>query len=338
MDAAANALPIVDRGRYSECLRRDAAFHAFVGGYATFGLVLGLAVGVPHKFVPLSYVSAFAGIPYQILAIVIAAIGVRSLGSSGPLRAFGEHLRKTISPRIVAGMLLFASLTVFMGVFTSIKSMLPDIVPYFADRQLADIDRLLHGGRAPWRYTTAWLPSQWVPVLEQVYHLVWGLCLSGGTLAALLLPRLRHVRNQYIWAFLIAWPLLGNVLALTLMSAGPVYYEHVTGSSRFAELEEYLRQHSMVEHLRAMLWKFHESGEAGLGSGISAFPSMHVANAVLFVLLTAHVGKAVKWIAVLYGGVVVFSSVHLGWHYAVDAYFSIIVTVLLWRGVGRFLR
>jgi len=29
-------------------------------------------------------------------------------------------------------------------------------------------------------------------------------------------------------------------------------------------------------------------------------------------------------------------SVHLGWHYAVDGYLSIVLTVLLWRVVGHF--
>jgi hypothetical protein len=338
MNAEANVAPRAVLRHYCEYLLRDVAFHAYVAGYAVFGLVLGIAAGVPHKFVPLSYVAAFAGVPYQILAIVVVGIGLWSLRSPSPIRAFGEQLRETISPNIVAGLLLFATLTVFMGVFTSIKSMLPDLIPFFADRQLADIDRMLHGGRAPWRYTTEWVPPQLVPALEQVYHLVWGLCLSGATLAALLLPRLRNVRKQYLWAFLIAWPVLGNVIAATVMSAGPVYYDEVTGATRFAGLEAYLHRHSMVEHLRTMLWNIHVAGHAGLGSGISAFPSMHVANTTLFVLLAAHMGKALKWIAVLYGAVILFASVHLGWHYAVDGYFAVAATLLIWLGVGRLLR
>ena len=30
-------------------------------------------------------------------------------------------------------------------------------------------------------------------------------------------------------------------------------------------------------------------------------------------------------------------SVHLGWHYAVDGYASMILTVLLWWGIGKLL-
>ena len=96
----------VDLTAYSECLRRDAAYHAFVAGYAVFGLVLGITAGVPHKFVPLSYVGAFAGVPYQLLAIVVAGIGIWSLRSPRPARTFGELLGKVISPQIVAGLVL----------------------------------------------------------------------------------------------------------------------------------------------------------------------------------------------------------------------------------------
>lgn len=337
MNAVAGAALHVDLRAYSECLRRDAAFHVFVAGYAAVGLVLGIGAGVPHKFVPLSYMGTFAAVPYQILALVVSVIGLWSLRSSSPVRAFGELLRKALSPHTVAGLLLYATLIVFMGVFTSIKSMLPDLVPFFADQQLADIDRMLHGGQAPWRYTTAWVLPQLVPALELAYHLVWGLCLWGATWAALLLPRLRKVRSQYLWVFLIAWPLLGNVIAAAVMSAGPVYYDEVTGATRFTGLELYLHRHSMLEHVRTMLWNIHVEGSAGLGSGISAFPSMHVANSTLLVLLAAHVGKALKWVAVLYGAVIMFGSVHLGWHYAVDGYFSIAATSLIWLGVGWLL-
>lgn len=338
MSAVAGSVLRLDLRPYADCLQRDAAFHAFVAAYAAVGLALGIGAGVPHKFVPLSYVSAFAGVPYQVLAAVVAGIGIRSLRSSNPLRSFVGHLARTIRPHTVSGLLLFASLAVFMGVFTSIKTMLPDVVPFFADQQLADIDKMLHGGRAPWRYTTAWVPPGVVPVLEQAYHLLWGLCLSGLTLAALLLPRLRRVRNQYLWAFLIAWPLLGNVMAAVVMSAGPVYYDEVTGATRFAELEAYLRRYSVTEHLRTMLWNFYATGHAGLGSGISAFPSMHVANATLFVFLAARVGRWLCGVAALFCAVILFGSVHLGWHYAIDGYFSVVATTFVWLVAGRLAR
>jgi hypothetical protein len=36
----------------------------------------------------------------------------------------------------------------------------------------------------------------------------------------------------------------------------------------------------------------------------------------------------------LYAGVVLVGSVHLGWHYAVDGYLSIVGALAIWVGVG----
>ena len=50
--------------------------------------------------------------------------------------------------------------------------------------------------------------------------------------------------------------------------------------------------------------------ESGIGAGISAMPSLHVAMAVFW-----------TWIG----------SFHLGWHYALDGLVSLIGVILIWR-------
>jgi hypothetical protein len=310
-------------------VRRDAALHAFVAAYALAGVLVGIAAGVSHKFVPFAYV----GVIPAGLAIVIGG-GLWTMASGHPFAALQGALRQAGSPRNVAAMLLFAQLCVFMGVFSSVKTMLPDLVPFFADEPLANLDKLLHG-RDPWQYSAALLPPVLTRALEPLYFGVWGVLLPGSILAVLLIPKLEPVRTQYVWTMLVIWPLLGNVVAGALMSAGPAYYEHVTGSERFADLVDYLERHSEGQQwAQAFLWKSYLFGEAGAGSGISAFPSMHVAVATLFVLLAARVHTSCKWVAASYCGVIMFGSVHLGWHYAVDGYFSIAGTVLVWKSVG----
>jgi hypothetical protein len=324
---------------YLDHVRRDAAFHAFIAAYAIAGLLIGLAAGVPHKFAPFTYASmVLMGLP-QPLALVLAGIGVWSLRSRAPLQAFRAHLAKLLmGPHIVAGLLLFANMLIFMGVFTSVKTMLPDVNPFFADRYLADLDALLHG-QDPWVYAVALLPARLTPVLEVLYFGIWGLLLSGPILAVLLMPGLRAVRSQYIWTALIIWPLLGNLIAGAAMSAGPVFYDRVVGDPRFEALVAHVVQHSRVqEWAHAYLWKFYASGEAGAGVAISAFPSMHLANATLVVLLASRVHRWVLGAAVVYCAVILFGSVYLGWHYAVDGYFSIATTVLIWKMVGWALK
>jgi hypothetical protein len=324
---------------YVGCVRRDAAFHAFVAAYALVGFTVGIAAGVPHKFAPFTYAGMVVmGLP-QPLALLVVCIGTWSLRSPAPLQAFRATFAKVLmGPHTVAGLLLFANLLIFMGVFTSVKTMLPDVNPFSADRFLADLDRLLHG-QDPWVYAVALWPARLTPVLEVMYFGVWGLLLSAPLLAVLLMPGLRAVRSQYIWTALIVWPLLGNVIACAAMSAGPVFYDRIIGDARFQSLVAYVVQHSTFqEWAHAYLWKFYMSGEAGAGVAISAFPSMHLANATLVVLLASRIHRWVLGAALAYCVVILFGSVYLGWHYAVDGYFSIAATVLIWKVVGWALR
>ncbi|HWI81798.1 phosphatase PAP2 family protein [Ramlibacter sp.] len=326
----------VGRGAYATCLRRDLCFHGFVAVYAMLALAVSLAAGVPAKFAPFSYLGLVSALP-RVLLLLVAGAGLWSLGSRSPLRTFRGLLAACFGPHTVAGLLLFASLSVFLGVFTSLKTMLSDMIPFFADPALAHADAWLHGGD-PWRYTSALLPAPWTAGLERLYFGFWGILLSGCLLAVLLLPRLREVRAQYVWTFLWMYPVLGNLAAGAVMSAGPVYYEQVTGDPRFSALVQYLAQHSIGREWAAALWNSYVSGAVGVGSGISAFPSLHLANAAMFALLAGRIHQRLGWLAAAFAGVVLFGSVHLGWHYAVDGYFAIAATVLIWKLVGKVLQ
>lgn len=323
----------VNPGLYIDWLRRDAAFYGFVAAYAMAGLLLGVVAGVPQKFVPFAYIGAI-----PVVSAIVIGGGLWALSTREPFLALRQARAKANTPRTVAALILFATLSVHMGVFTSVKTMLPELGPFYADPALADFDRFVHG-RDPWLYTSTWLPAHLTPLIESLYFGIWGVLLPGSLLAVLLVPKLENVRAQYIWTVLLIWPLLGNITAGAFMSAGPVYYELVTGEPRFAGLVDYLARHSLAQiGAQDFLWQSHMARESGAGSGVSAFPSMHLAAATLFVLLANRVQGALRWAAVAYCAIVLFGSVHLGWHYAIDGYFSILATLLIWWGVGRAIR
>lgn len=317
------------------CVRRDFAFHAFVGLYALAGLVTGIVAGVPAKFVPLTY--AYYSIPAAVLAILIG-VGVRVLCTREPFAALRRAARTLARPEGLAAGLLYVSLSIHMGVFTSIKTMLPDIRPFYADRALADFSEWLHG-EFVWRYTTALLPPDFTSAVCRVYFGVWGVLLAGGLLACLFVPRLRELRAQYLWTHLVMWPLLGNIVAGLAMSAGPIYYGLVTGDqTRFAGLLTYLAQCPPLMEGAADLWNSYVTGRATVAAGISAFPSMHLANATLFMLMARRIHPRLGWMGAVFVAIILVSSVHLGWHYMVDGYFAVAATVALWIAVGRVLR
>ena len=66
-----------------------------------------------------------------------------------------------------------------------------------------------------------------------------------------------------------------------------------------------------------------ESTEIGL-------PSMHNASSLLFVLTARHLGKWPFRLLTAHCVLVFIGSVHLGWHYAIDAYVGWALTLVLW--------
>jgi hypothetical protein len=314
-------------------IRRDAGVHAFVLVYALAAFCVSQAAHVPGKFVPLTY-AAYC-LPIFVAAVVIGA-GVWALQSGEPFAALRRAAIAARQPDHLAAFALIACLLFHMGVFTSVKTMLPDVVPFFAD-PLADLDEAVHGA-APWTYTTRLLPASWTTFACVLYYGVWGLLLPACLLAIVFSPQLRAQRSRYLWTYLIIWPLLGNVIAGALMSAGPVFYAHVTGDAeRFAGLGAFLAQALPQEALEGMrrLWLAYQTSQPVPAAGISAFPSLHLANATMFVLLSWSLGRWLRVAAVAFCAITLVLSVHLGWHYAVDGYFSIAATLLVWHLVGR---
>jgi membrane-associated phospholipid phosphatase len=69
--------------------------------------------------------------------------------------------------------------------------------------------------------------------------------------------------------------------------------------------------------------------------GISAMPSIHVAMATVFALVAWKTNVAFGILFVAYVVAIQIGSVILGWHYAVDGYVSMILTLALWKIVDR---
>ena len=73
-------------------------------------------------------------------------------------------------------------------------------------------------------------------------------------------------------------------------------------------------------------------------SGISAMPSLHNATSTLFMIAAYRIHKTFGHVMLAFLLCIIIGSVHLAWHYAVDAYAGILIAVIMWKLSGAALR
>ena len=304
-----------------------------------YGLVVSAAAQLNDTgelFSPLIYLKRWMNPITLVVALALCVAGYASLRHPSPIRAFFAKIRRIIPPARLASALLFVGLAIFHGIFTSMKNVTNRIVEFRFDVGLADLDAALHFGD-PWKL----LPQvETLTLLVQFFYVVGWLTLLAVMSFYATMYAQRAVRNQYVWSFLICWVLLGNVVAMATMSAGPVYYAAIVGSDRFQPLVDYLAfsdnwRFSSV-NVSEKLWLKYSSDATSIGAGISAFPSLHLSMATLWALVAYR--RNVTWGRIMVAFLVLtqVASVHLGWHYAIDGYFSILATVVVWKLVGAW--
>jgi hypothetical protein len=221
--------------------------------------------------------------------------------------------------------------------------MLPEISGYVWDMALADLDAILHGGLDPWLLLTALVSRPWaLHAVEFVYASGWMVMIGLVPAIVALSPKLAPIRVRFFVTYILCWILLGNLLAVLGMSAGPAYFGEITGDfERFRPLLDQVAANAgrlwSAFDIQEMLWHAYENDAASLGSGISAFPSMHVAMATLWAIVAFERSWKLGIAALIFLAFILIGSVALGWHYAIDGYVSIILTILIWNIVGWLL-
>jgi hypothetical protein len=145
---------------------------------------------------------------------------------------------------------------------------------------------------------------------------------------------------QFINSFILCWGVNGVLLATLFSSAGPCYFERLyPNNPYYKDLMDYLIMSNQTQNIWALkaqdfLWQRYLQTDLGVGSGISAMPSMHVSITFLITLTHYRINPKLAHLILLYTIVILIGSVHLGWHYAVDGYVSLILTYLIWYTVG----
>jgi hypothetical protein len=266
---------------------------------------------------------------------------------------FSEFLSRE---RILLALPILAVWPVFALSFSHIKALIPAIMPYYLDPFLHAADRAIHFGNDPWALLQPLLGHPTVTyIIDRVYAL-WLFVTFSAQVLQITSTRDRRLRMHFLFSSMMAWILLGNVAATLLSSVGPCYSGNVVGSpDSYAPLMEYLRetlQHAELSvfgfglgfapeliavHVQDLLWDYYQQSDIGLGRGISAAPSMHVASTWLVARMLQTYGRRAAIAGWSYFAIILAGSVHLGWHYALDGYLSIAGAWALWRLTGWLL-
>lgn len=232
--------------------------------------------------------------------------------------------------------MLFA-VPIFISAFSSMKMMIPSFHPYAWDPALAEFDRWLHGGTAPWELLQPLLGTPFVTfVINVIYNAVWFVAIYAVLLWQVFQTGDPRTRSQFFVCFVLMWGLMGTLMASLFASGGPCYYGGLVGGENpFAPLMSYLYAANESYPIWALnaqeaLWDKHISNDVMLGGGISAMPSLHVACAVLCALVGWRHSRLLGILATVFVVAMLIGSVHLGWHYAIDGYVSILLMPPLW--------
>jgi hypothetical protein len=251
--------------------------------------------------------------------------------------------RYRLSERLMTGLPIFVILSLSASAFSSLKMMIPDFHAFDWDATFILWDRWLHGGHDPWLLLQPILGHPLVTwSLNAAYH-AWFVVLYGTVFFMAFRLRDARLRAQFFIAYLLCWAIQGNLLAAVFASVGPVFYGPLTGAeSSFTPLMAYLEAVSRDYPLSALrvqqfLWDSYSAGSLVTGAGISAMPSLHVASSLLFVLVFWRINRPLGVAMVFFLAAILIGSVHLGYHYAIDGYAAIVVTLAIWFGIGRLL-
>lgn len=248
-----------------------------------------------------------------------------------------RRFSKWLCHRAPAGLLLWLPFTPVFHAFTSWKQGFFHWAPYVWDSRLHEVDVALHGGRPTWEWLAPILTPSMLVFVDWVY-IMWFLVMMTALSAVLWIAE-SPLRRRFVLTKLLLWIVLGSVLAPIFASGGPCYYARLADvPDPYTPLWQLLDGSGVqAREIQGWLWSvMQEPWSWRPFTGISAMPSLHVAQATL---VACFAWRSTQWSIRLAGlaylALVQVGSVVLGWHYAIDGYVAIALTIGLWRVVGR---
>lgn len=323
--------------------REHAVLVSLIGAYC---LAVFAASGFYHF--PNKYTLSLAGYSLFLMVLLLCALCWYTMyvmifvRPSQLTRYLMIHLKSYLTPShllFVAPVLLLIPL--FAATFSYYKSAIPAINSYAWDGFFLRWDYQLHGGNHPWVLLQ---PVLGYPIVTGGLNFLYGLwffVMYGLLILQTFDTRNPALRMRFLLSFVLCWIALGTLCATSFASMGPCFVSDSTGA--YDSLVNYLKAANEQVPVRAlntqqMLWDNYQNNRTGMGSGISAMPSMHVAIATLMALFGWQYSRLAGIALTLYALAIFIGSIHLAWHYALDGYAGALGAGVIWWLVGRWQR
>ena len=289
--------------------------------------IKGLAMGIITFTLPAGAVAVF------LLRLVQYAVAIKPVS---PVRQMMTDIATLIRKpaTLITALPLLAAMVIFNKGMLELKPMIPLVKPFTYDMQLMELDRALHFGFDPWVLLQPVLGYDIVTFTINIAYNFWFLALFGTFMWFGFARQASALRTQFFLSYMLCWWIGGGLLAVFFSSAGPVYFSKLGLSPNpYVPLFDYLNDVNTRYPIwslktQQLLWDGYTG--AGKAIGISAFPSMHNASAVIFALGAWGVSRKAGIIFSAYACIIVIGSIHLGWHYAVDSYAGVALALVAW--------
>ena len=327
--------------RLRSSLVRHAGLALMVIAVVAAAYAVSLSIGRPFNPGMVNVASTLAAVllpPFLLIVLVWRFLRMATVERpADPIKFFLKDLRGLVPnfDCVLDGLVLVALLSLFLSSFSYLKDCIPNIAPFSWDPTFARLDRILFFGHEPWRVLQPFVGSPFATTALNAAYNGWFFLSYFLMISLAFYGKNQELRLSFAYGFLLTWTIGGVVLAILLSSAGPVYFERLGFGSEYAPLMASLRANSEVYpvwslDIQRALWQSYIGGH-GVVSGISAMPSMHIANAVFFAAVGYRIKRAVGVGLTVFAAVIFIGSIQLGWHYAVDGIAGAAVAIACWR-------